>query len=53
VLNTLPAMDEFHRAELLSYSPSRGTYDVILADRDSSMGYWDFVECDMDKFVEK
>jgi len=39
--------------ELLSFSPSRGTYNVILANQDSSMGYWDFVECDMDKFVEK
>jgi hypothetical protein len=44
LLSLVLAMDEFHCSELLSYSPSHGTYNVILANQDNSLGYWDFVE---------
>ena len=53
LLEPLLATDEFHRVELFSYSYSRGTYEIILADRDNSLGYWDFVERKMDDFIEK
>jgi hypothetical protein len=46
-------MDKFHWVELFSYSSNRGTYEIILADRDNSLGYWDFVEQKMDDFIEK
>jgi hypothetical protein len=52
LLELLLAMDEFHQVELFSYSSNRGTYKIILADRDNSLGYWDFVEQKMDDFIE-
>jgi hypothetical protein len=51
LLNPYRTVDKFHRCELLSYSPSRGTYDIIIADRDNSLGYWDFVEHKMEDAV--
>jgi hypothetical protein len=53
LLELLLSMDEFHRLESLAYSPTRGTYDIVLADRDSSLGYWDFVEKKMEDFVRE
>jgi hypothetical protein len=53
LLEPLLATDKFHRVELFSYSSNRGTYKIILADRDNSLGYWDFVERKMDDFIEK